>query len=158
MKGAEYLRRTESAAQHFFEDLNHNGTFEPENDYVFGAAVQDGLAAGETAEVSIDIDDRVLFRDNLIYAFVDSDSVIPESDETNNTNMIMVTVGDGEPRLLADINGSGRVDGFDLAVLARAFGSNLGQQNFDPAADLVPDETIDGMDLALFMQFFGFEL
>ena len=59
---------------------------------------------------------------------------------------------------MADINESGRVDGFDLAILGRAFGSNLGDPDFDPAADSVPDGSIDGMDLDLFTQFFGCDL
>lgn len=55
----------------------------------------------------------------------------------------------------ADIDGSGRVDGFDLARLGRAFGSASGSPRFDAAADLDHDNLVDGTDLALFAPEFG---
>jgi hypothetical protein len=55
----------------------------------------------------------------------------------------------------ADIDGSGRVDGFDLARLGRAFGAATGSPRYDPAADLDHDGLVDGTDLALFAPEFG---
>jgi hypothetical protein len=57
--------------------------------------------------------------------------------------------------LVADIDQSGRVDGFDLARLGRAFGSHTGNANFDPSADLDQNGVIDGADLALLAAEFG---
>ena len=68
----------------FFEDANLNGVFDSGVDNVLGSAVQNGLAAGDTAAVVGAISGTMLFRGNLIYAFVDSGEVISESDETNN--------------------------------------------------------------------------
>ena len=68
----------------FFEDLDHNGVLDAGTDNALGSAVRNDLLAGETATVTASVSGTVLFRDNLIYAFVDSENVIPESDEGNN--------------------------------------------------------------------------
>jgi hypothetical protein len=57
--------------------------------------------------------------------------------------------------LLADIDRSGRVDGFDLARFGRAFGASAGAPRYDAAADLDRDGQVDGADLALFAAQFG---
>jgi hypothetical protein len=57
-----------------------------------------------------------------------------------------------------DINRSDRVDGFDLADLSRRFGTNLGDADFDLAADLFPSNSIDGDDLVVLANFFGADL
>jgi len=57
--------------------------------------------------------------------------------------------------LLADINLSSRVDGFDLARLGRAFGAAAGDPRYEAAADLDRDGQVDGADLALFAPEFG---
>jgi hypothetical protein len=68
----------------FFEDRNFDGTFNAVADNVLGSATVNSLAAGASTTVSAAIDGTVLFRDNLIYAFVDSASAVNESDESNN--------------------------------------------------------------------------
>jgi hypothetical protein len=57
--------------------------------------------------------------------------------------------------LLGDIDLSGRVDGFDLARLGRAFGTAVGAQSYDVAADLDLDGQVDGVDLSLLAAGFG---
>jgi hypothetical protein len=57
--------------------------------------------------------------------------------------------------LFGDIDLSGRVDGFDLARLGRAFGAATGNPRYDAAADLDHDGQVDGADLALFAPQFG---
>ncbi|MCS4193557.1 Icc-related predicted phosphoesterase [Salinibacter ruber] len=56
---------------------------------------------------------------------------------------------------LADINNDGRTDGFDLSILASAFGSVSGDENYNPDADLEADDRIDGFDLSLLGTRFG---
>ncbi|MFQ5876624.1 MAG: dockerin type I domain-containing protein [Acidobacteriota bacterium] len=58
----------------------------------------------------------------------------------------------------ADIDRSGRVDGYDLALLARAFGRAAGEERFLPDADIDADGTVDGADLALLASRFGARL
>ncbi len=56
---------------------------------------------------------------------------------------------------LADINTDGRTDGFDLSILASAFGSVSGDESYNPDADLEADDRIDGFDLSLLGTRFG---
>ena len=67
-----------------FEDRNHNGAFDPGTDNVLGDASVPMLAADSTTTIPIPVSGRLLFRQNLIYAFVDSDDVVAESREGNN--------------------------------------------------------------------------
>ena len=68
----------------FFEDRDVNGAFDPEADLVLGSASHIGLDAGGSGSVAATLSATVLFKGNLIYAFVDSDGDVVESDETNN--------------------------------------------------------------------------
>jgi hypothetical protein len=68
----------------FFEDFNANTVFDPGMDTVLGSAVQEGLDPDATVLLSSMASGAVAFRDNLIYAFVDSSGAIAESNETNN--------------------------------------------------------------------------
>lgn len=54
-----------------------------------------------------------------------------------------------------DLDASGRVDGADLLVLARAFGSRTGELRFWRAADVNGDGAVDGGDLATLAANFG---
>jgi hypothetical protein len=57
--------------------------------------------------------------------------------------------------VLADADQSGRVDGFDLGRLARAFGAEDTDPRYDASVDLDRDGIVDGADLALLAAFFG---
>jgi bacillopeptidase F (M6 metalloprotease family) len=59
-----------------------------------------------------------------------------------------------DPRRV-DMDGSGIVDGMDLAILARAFGTFDGEALYDTRADLNADGTVDGLDLAALGARFG---
>jgi hypothetical protein len=55
----------------------------------------------------------------------------------------------------ADIDRSGRVDGLDLARLARAFGHQCGETSYAPASDFDHNCICDGDDLARMAAVFG---
>jgi hypothetical protein len=59
------------------------------------------------------------------------------------------------PRSSTDVDGTGRVDGFDLARLARAFGASYPDPRYDVLADLDGDADVDGMDLSRLANNFG---
>ena len=69
-------------------------------------------------------------------------------------DVITFTVS-GAAFLAGDIDRDGRVDGNDLIVLARAFGSRSGSSRFVARADLDDNGSIDGSDLALLAADFG---
>jgi hypothetical protein len=54
-----------------------------------------------------------------------------------------------------DLDRSGRVDGFDVALLASAFGSARGAPRYLPAADIDGSGLVDGVDLAYVAGRFG---
>lgn len=54
-----------------------------------------------------------------------------------------------------DVDGSGRVDGHDLVLLALAFGSVAGEPRYLAPADVNQDGLVDGFDLAILADFFG---
>jgi hypothetical protein len=58
-------------------------------------------------------------------------------------------------RLVGDVNGDGRVDLKDMALVARAFGSTPTSPNWNPAADLNGDGAVNMKDIALVARNFG---
>ena len=84
---------------------------------------------------------------------------VSTSDLANPSNqrdelLVQFTIEPGAP-IDGDINLSGRVDGVDLVLLARAFGAQQGSLRYLAAADLDHDGTVDGTDLALLAANFG---
>ena len=59
-----------------------------------------------------------------------------------------------DPRRV-DVDRSGRVDGFDLAILARSFGRGRGDERYSAAADVDANGFVDGSDLAILAARFG---
>ncbi|HEY7412402.1 MAG TPA: FG-GAP-like repeat-containing protein, partial [Vicinamibacteria bacterium] len=68
----------------FFEDRNTSGAYEPAEDVLLGTASLPDLAAGGTTVASAPVEGSVLFRGNVVHAFVDSGRAVAESDESNN--------------------------------------------------------------------------
>ncbi|HLE84331.1 MAG TPA: dockerin type I domain-containing protein, partial [Thermoanaerobaculia bacterium] len=61
----------------------------------------------------------------------------------------------GTQLLQADVNGDGRVDGADLVLLARHFGTANGDSRYAAFVDINRDDLIDGSDLAVLASQFG---
>ncbi|MCX7747911.1 MAG: FG-GAP-like repeat-containing protein [Clostridia bacterium] len=67
-----------------FEDANLNHQYDS-GDAVLGSKIMENtLKANQTARETVTVKGTVLFRDNLVYAFVDSEDSIKETDEENN--------------------------------------------------------------------------
>ena len=54
-----------------------------------------------------------------------------------------------EVKVPGDANGDGILDGLDLTLLGMAWGSSVGDPNYDERCDFNVDGTIDGLDLTL---------
>ncbi len=67
------------------------------------------------------------------------------------TVSIIVTPVDKSP----DLDGSGRVDGFDLGRMGMDFGTRPGDPNWNPDADLNRDDVVDEADLNILRSSFG---
>lgn len=76
---------------------------------------------------------------------------------TNQADFDADGIGDAceTDAVLADIDGSGLVDGFDLARFGRAAGSQCGDPTYDAAVDLNRDCVIDDNDRAILEASFG---
>jgi len=70
--------------------------------------------------------------------------------QDNQTYIIEVTTG-----LVGDVDGDGSVDGKDIAIAARAFGTSPGDPRWDPRADVNNDGTVDGKDISIIAKYFG---
>ncbi len=127
-----------------FEDVILNGVFDSGSDVTLGSTSVNGLGAGESVTLEIAVSGTSLFKGNLIYAFVDSENSIDETDEENNIGHSMAAcvyeppVGEFDPVLewskeefalhpsshqvmmtpnvvnLTDDNGDGRIDLDDI--------------------------------------------
>jgi len=78
---------------------------------------------------------------------------------TTNINGINVYVH-GPTTSIYDINGDGKVDIKDIAIVAKAFGSEPGDPNWNPQADITgptgePDGKVDIRDIALVARHYG---
>ncbi len=89
-----------------FEDQNNDGAYQSGVDKALGARAFNGnIASSGAASLDVPVSGIVTFRDNLIYAFVDSASQIPELDETNNIgssgaeSLYQPAPGDFEPKI-----------------------------------------------------------
>jgi parallel beta-helix repeat protein len=70
------------------------------------------------------------------------------------------TLSDGNItiKLLGDVNGDGRVDLRDIALVARALGSTPTSPNWNPACDFYSNGTVNMKDIALVARNFGQQL
>jgi len=69
-----------------FEDRNNNARYDAGTDSLLGTAnIASALAANATTGINVPINGTVLFRGSIIYIFADSNNVILESNEANNT-------------------------------------------------------------------------
>ncbi len=68
-----------------FEDTNRNQTLDIGSDQVLGSAtIPDGPSGGSVVTISVEIGGIAVFAGNLIYAFVDAEDRIDETNEDNN--------------------------------------------------------------------------
>src|SRR5215471_18937505 len=127
-----------------FEDRNGNGIYEAGVDNALGTGRFDGnIDSGGSSPLDLRASGIVQFRDNAIYAFVDSANEIPEPDETNNygnsgrSSKYQPPVGDWLPKVkwqydlngafganappvvapLVDTNGDGKIDERDVPAV-----------------------------------------
>jgi PKD repeat protein len=70
-------------------------------------------------------------------------------DNSTITKTITVTV------LIGDVNGDGKVDIMDIAIVAKAYGSYPGMDNWNPDADVNGDGKVDIMDIAIVAKHYG---
>ena len=58
-------------------------------------------------------------------------------------------------RLLGDLNSDSRVDIFDVVLVLYAYGSSLGDANWNPLADVNRDDKVDLLDVTIILKDYG---
>lgn len=74
-----------------------------------------------------------------------------ETDTHDNTfahPLVIITI-------FGDVNGDYKIDGKDVAIVAKAFNTKLGDLLWNPNADANDDEKVDGKDIAIVAKFIG---
>ena len=74
-----------------------------------------------------------------------AEQVLGETDTGDNS----LNDGTVQVKKPGDITGDGKVDGFDLGWLGKAWGSKVGEPDYDERADFNGDGRIDGFDLGI---------
>ena len=123
-----------------FEDADHDGVYTAGSDPVLGSGTVPAgdLPAEGQAIVSIPVDSPVAFRDNRIFAWVDAENAVLETDETNNISHNMADcefippVGGFDP--VVEWSYPGNYDSVPMVI-------NLNDDNDDGVVDLkdIPD-------------------
>jgi len=72
---------------------------------------------------------------------------VPYMIDVNNKDNFPLMIS--YPPLRGDLNRDGAVDGKDIAVVAKAFGTILNHERWNPQADLNQDNRIDGLDILI---------
>jgi len=85
---------------------------------------------------------------------IDGDERIVDGDGDGEADLDM-GADEYMPISKSDIDGDGDADGKDLSIFAGAFGSVLGDSNYNPGADFNEDNAVDEDDLAIFALNFG---
>ncbi|QTA92989.1 fibronectin type III domain-containing protein [Desulfonema magnum] len=132
-----------------FEDSDHDGLFNVSQDNVIGSAhVPEVPGPGDSLTVPVPVSGTLLFADNLIFAFADSENDIPESDEENNISHSMADceftppVGEFDPELEWSWKGSSDEEPDFKKVICVPIVINLNDDNGDGLTDKndIPDQ------------------
>ncbi len=76
----------------------------------------------------------------------------PDDKKDVGETILKVTIA---PDLLGEINGDGRVDYRDLAMLGASYGTSKGDSDYNSEVDLNNDDRVDGDDLAILRDNYG---
>jgi len=75
--------------------------------------------------------------------------------QDNQTYVVTVVNPVSNQTLIGDVNKDGKVDGKDIAIAARAYGTRIGQPGYVLDADINIDGKIDGKDIAIIARHYG---
>lgn len=130
-----------------FEDVNLDKKFDLKVDNVISTLENlTGPKSGETMTYTIEVGGKALFKDNLIFAFVDYKNAVKETDEENNITFnkanckLEPVVGEFNPVLEWEWTGS-NVSPSSNQVMCAPVVANLNDDNEDGEIDMydIPD-------------------
>mgnify|MGYP006430207373 CR=1 FL=1 len=120
---------------------------------------EDVFAINADGEITVNDTDDLNFEQQESFTFNVTATEVGTPDElTGQTEVTVGVVEVQEEELSSDFNNDGFVNLDDLDVFASAFGSQQGEDNFNPIADLTGDGLVNLDDLGAFASEFGSEL
>ena len=72
--------------------------------------------------------------------------------QSSKTLIVQIT---RHAQLPGDVNGDGKVDGKDIAIVSRAYNTKPGDPKWDSRADVNGDLKVDGKDVAIVSKYYG---
>jgi len=108
------------------------------------------LASGESTTITFTWNTTGFAYGNYNIS-ANAEPVPGETDTTDNTladGWVLVTIP-------GDVNGDFKCEGKDIAIIAKAYGSLIGQPAYVPNADINDDGKIDGKDIAVAAKYYG---
>ena len=154
----------QAVGQPIGNDVSPEGLSTMEMDYLMAIVLaHPPLPADLDWDAVVDTDDNCLSIPNPDQLDGDLDLVGDACDNCPATGLPDQADFDGDGHgdvcdvgvFLADADNSSRVDGLDLAWLARAFGASCGQIPYEARVDFTKDCAVDGDDLATLAVYFG---
>jgi len=108
------------------------------------------LASGDTTTLTVSWNTTGVTPGN--YTISARASTVPHENDTADNTFVDDTV---KVKILGDVNGDGTVNILDALLLRAAFGSTLGEPNWNPDADLNQDNVINLLDALLLRDHYG---
>jgi len=136
--------RNEGRETETFEVLGHC------EDSLIGTISVSDLTPWQQIVVTLKCDTILLPPGRNYVISIEAEPVDGEEILENNAKTITVKVN-----LMGDINGDNSVNILDVSIAAKAFGSYLGHERWNPDADMNLDKTINVIDIALVAKEYG---
>jgi LEA14-like dessication related protein len=108
------------------------------------------LENGEITTLTFNLNTTIIAKGNHIIA-VYAIPIMSETDTSNNVNdggKITISIS-------GDVNGDFKVDGKDVAVVAKAYNTKPGDLLWNPNADINGDDKVDGKDIAIVAKYYN---
>jgi len=110
----------------------------------------ENLAAGETQTIIFGWNTTEIAIGN--YTIKAEASIVPDEHNTDNNFFIDGTI---KIKILGDVNGDGAVDKYDFSDFAAAYGSSVGNPNYNVQCDFDADGDVDKYDFGTFAGNYG---
>jgi len=120
------------------------------DEIIIGTQIVYSLINGTSAIITFTWNTAGLTLGNYTIS-ANAEPVPGEIDTTDNTladGWVLVTIP-------GDVNGDFKCEGKDIAIIAKAYGSLIGQPAYVPNADINDDGKIDGKDIAVASKYYG---
>jgi hypothetical protein len=124
----------------------------PSHDWTF-----EGVTDGTIVALTTDNEAAIIVRTTTYEAIYFTNQMEEYASEMPETSVQVFynAIVWASARAMGDLNGDLKVDGKDIAIIAKAYGSLIGQPAYVPNADINGDGKIDGKDIEVAAKYYG---